>query len=134
MKRAALLSAALILAGLAGCGQVQPFTKPDPASGRILDQGTEADRFMVLNCVYHGWSELSPDVDTTGVEKFGVERVRVHRGNDAAGKPIYDPVVDISQAGFGARIVYTEATPGKLSPDYLNTVKRCMVPYSGHVD
>ncbi|WP_087724677.1 MULTISPECIES: hypothetical protein [unclassified Pandoraea] len=131
MKRMALLAAVAILAG---CGPINQMSRPDPATGRLLDQGTEADRFMVLNCIYHGWSELSPNVDSTGYARQGADRVRVYRGPDAEGKATYNPYVDIMQGGFGARVQYYETPGSKVSPDFEATVRRCMVPYAGSND
>ena len=135
MKRVALMAAVAVLAGgVAGCGPINQMSRPDPAAGRLLDQGTGADRFMVLNCVYHGWSELSPNVDSTSYARQGADRVRVYRGQDAGGKAIYNPYVDIMQGGYGARVQYFEIPGSHLSRDYEATVKRCMVPYSGSSD
>ncbi|AJC22637.2 hypothetical protein [Pandoraea pulmonicola] len=131
MKRVALMAAVAVLAG---CGPINQMSRPDPATGRLLDQGTGADRFMVLNCIYHGWSELAPNVDSTSYARQGWDRVRVYRGADAEGKATYNPYVDISQGGFGARIQYFETPGSNLSRDYEATVKRCIVPYSGSND
>ncbi|VVD85962.1 hypothetical protein PCA20602_01375 [Pandoraea capi] len=138
MKRVALMATMAVLtgvmAGLAGCGPINQMSRPDPATGRLLDQGTSADRFMVLNCIYHGWSELSPNVDSTSYARDGWDRVRVYAGPDKAGQATYNPYVDIAQGGFGARIQYFETPGSNLSRDYEKTVKRCLVPYSGSND
>ncbi|MDM8356905.1 hypothetical protein [Pandoraea communis] len=138
MKRVARMAAVTILvgvaAGMAGCGPINQMSRPDPATGRLLDQGTEADRFMVLNCIYHGWSELSQNVDSTSYARQGADRVRVYRGRDAQGTAIYNPYADIMQGGFGSRIQYYETPGSNLPRDYEKTVRRCMVPYSGGTD
>lgn len=135
MKRVALMGTVAVLAGLmAGCGPINQMSRPDPATGRLIDQGTSADRFMVLNCIYHGWSELSQNVDSTSYARQGADRVRVYRGHDKDNNAIYNPYVDILQGGFGARIQYFETPDSHLSRDFENTVKRCMVPYAGSSD
>ncbi|AJP57866.1 hypothetical protein UC34_14540 [Pandoraea vervacti] len=135
MKRVALMATVAVLAGLtAGCGPINQMSRPDPATGRLLDQGTSADRFMVLNCIYHGWSELSTNVDSTSYARQGADRVRVYRGHDKDNNAIYNPYVDVMQGGFGARIQYFETPGSNLPRDFENTVKRCMVPYAGSND
>jgi len=135
MKRVALMGAVAVLAGLmAGCGPVNQMSRPDPATGRLIDQGTSADRFMVLNCIYHGWGELSQNVDSTSYARQGADRVRVYRGHDKDNNAIYNPYVDILQGGFGARVEYFETPGSNLSRDFEKTVKRCMVPYAGSND
>lgn len=131
MKRVALLA---VVAILAGCGPINQMSKPDPATGRLLDQGTEADPNNVLNCVYNGWRELSPNVDSTGYARDGANRVRVYQGADASGQAIYNPYVDIMKGGFGSRIQYFETPGSNLPRTYVETVKRCMVPYAGGSD
>lgn len=131
MKRVALLAAVAILAG---CGPINQFSKPDPSAGRLLDQSTEADRFMVLNCVYNGWRNLAPNVESDGTVRPGADRVRVYRGVDANGQSIFNPYVDIMQGGYGARVQYHEAPGSNLPRDFENVVKQCLVPYSGGTD
>ncbi|VVD67985.1 hypothetical protein [Pandoraea anhela] len=135
MNRVALMATMAVLAGvMAGCGPINQMSRPDPVTGRLLDQGTDADRFMVLNCIYHGWGELSRNVDSTSYARDGWDRVRVYAGPDKEGKATYNPYVDIAQGGFGARIQYFETPGSHLSRDYEKTVKRCLVPYSGSTD
>ncbi|MFJ2993498.1 hypothetical protein [Pandoraea sp. NPDC087047] len=135
MKRVALMATVAVLAGLvAGCGPINRMSRPDPASGRLIDQGTSADRFMVLNCIYNGWRELAPNVDSTSYARQGADRVRVYRSQDKDGNAVYNPYVDIMQGGFGARVQYVEIPGSNLPRDYENIVKRCMVPYSGSND
>ena len=91
-------------------------------------------RGEALSCIYHGWSELSTNVDSTSYARQGADRVRVYRGHDKDNNAIYNPYVDIMQGGFGARIEYFEIPGSQLPRDYENTVKRCMVPYAGSND
>lgn len=127
-----LMAAAVAMVGagsLAGCAALQGGA---PGSGVLLDQYVDADPYMIMNCVYYGWSALGGDVETTGYDLPNTNRVKVLRGQGPDGKPVYDPILDIVKSGFGAEIRYTEAHPGTLPAGYKKTVLRCMRPYAGY--
>ncbi|AKJ67447.1 hypothetical protein PATSB16_11390 [Pandoraea thiooxydans] len=132
MKRMVIMAAATLLAGCAvlntGGGVM--------SDGRhaLLDQYSAADPYMVVNCVYNGWSRLGVNVESTSYAASGVPTVRVYRGVGADHKAQYDPVLEVRPSGSGSELLYVEAHPGTLPRAFEQTVKQCMVPYAGSTD